>query len=76
MAMPLVHRRIGREAVEVAVALDVPDPDALAAGQHDVERLVVVGAEFSLDIEEVLEFVGHVGGSPLCTHVISCQQPT
>jgi len=42
VAVPLVDRRVGREAVHVALALDVPDPDALAALEHHVERVVVV----------------------------------
>ncbi|MEY9791490.1 hypothetical protein ABIE77_006049 [Sinorhizobium fredii] len=51
VAMALVDGRIGRQTVQIAVALDVPDEDAFAARQHDVERLVVVGAEqmFGLD---------------------------
>ena len=45
MAVALVDRRIGRQAVEIALALDVPDVDAFAARQHDIERLVVLGAK-------------------------------
>jgi hypothetical protein len=30
-----------------------------------------MGAEFSLDIEEILQALGHVGGWPVCTHLIS-----
>ena len=53
VAVALVHGGVGREAVEVALAVDVPDPDALAADQHDVERLVVVRAETGLDRDQV-----------------------
>src|SRR3546814_17530922 len=42
VAMALVDRRIGGQAVHVAVAVDVPQPHALAARQDDVEQLVVV----------------------------------
>ena len=54
MAMALVDRRIGGQAVEVALALDVPDPDALAARQDHVERLVVVRAEPVLGRNEIV----------------------
>ena len=54
MAMALVDRGIGRQAVEVAVAVDVPDPDALAARQDHVERLVVVRAEPMLGRDEIV----------------------
>ena len=60
VAMPLVHRRIGGEAVEVAVALDVGDPGPLAFGQHHVERLVVRRAEAGLEVDQSggIEHVG------------------
>ena len=45
MAVALVDGRVGGEAVEIAVAVDVPHPDAAAAAQHHVERLVVVRAK-------------------------------
>ena len=54
VAVALVDGRIGRQAVEVALAVDVPDPDALAAGQHDVERLVVGGAVLLFQRDVVL----------------------
>ena len=44
VAVTLVHRRVGREAVHVAVALDVPNPDALPAREHHVERFVIARA--------------------------------
>jgi hypothetical protein len=54
MAVALVERGVGRQAVEVALALVVPDPHAAAAHQHHVERLVVVGPERGLDRDQVL----------------------
>ena len=48
VAVALVDGGVGRKAVEVAVAVDVPHPDAAPAAQHDVERLVVVRAEAPL----------------------------
>ena len=52
VTVPLVDRRIGREAVEVAIALDVPDPGALATLDDDVERMVVVSAVLLLEFDE------------------------
>ncbi len=54
MAMPLVHRRIGRQAIEVAFSLDVIYPHALGALDHNIERMVVVGAKLVLQFDEVL----------------------
>src|SRR3546814_2109601 len=68
MAVAVVHRRIGGQAVEIAVAVDVGDPDALALGQHHVERLVVVGAEPALDIDEIGGVERH--GWPLLSGVV------
>ena len=53
MAMALVHRRVGGEAIEIAVALGVPHEHALAARQHDAERLVVLGAEARFRRDEI-----------------------
>ena len=52
VAVALVDRRVGGEAVEVAAALDVGHPGALALGQHDVEGLVVVRAEAGLEVDQ------------------------
>ncbi len=52
VAVPLVHRRIGREAVEVAPALHVPDIDPLASGQDHVQGLVVPGPEAGLQVDQ------------------------
>ena len=53
MAVALVHRRIGGEAIEIAVALRIPHPDAFAARQNDAERLVVPGAEARFRRDEI-----------------------
>ena len=53
MAVPLVDRRIRGEAVEVALAVDVVHPHALGALDDDVERVVVVGAVFVLELDVV-----------------------
>ncbi|EGE56146.1 hypothetical protein RHECNPAF_7500118 [Rhizobium etli CNPAF512] len=45
MAMALVDRGIGREAIKITVAVGIPDINTFAARQHNVERLVIVGAE-------------------------------
>jgi len=41
MAVALVYRGVGREAVHVPVAVDIPDPDPLPSGEHHIERLIV-----------------------------------
>ena len=48
VAMPLIDRRIGRQTIEVAPAVDVPEPDAEATGEYDIERLVIARAVFAL----------------------------
>jgi hypothetical protein len=42
MTMALVDRRIGRQAIQVFLPLDVPDPRALRLGDDDVKRFIVV----------------------------------
>ena len=41
---PKLMRRVGREHVQVAAAVDVGDPGALGLGDHDRQRVVVVRA--------------------------------
>jgi hypothetical protein len=53
VAVALVDRRVGGEEVHVLAALDVPHPDALGAGDDDVERVVVVGAVALLEGDEL-----------------------
>src|SRR6267154_3823920 len=63
MAVALVHRRIGREAIEITVALRIPHPDAFAARQNDAERLVIVRAKARFRRDEIIERWTHL--SPL-----------
>lgn len=42
VAMPLVHRRVGGEHVDVLLALDVPDLRALSAVDDDGKWVVAV----------------------------------
>ena len=49
VAMPLIDRRIGRQTIEVAAAVNVPEPDAEATGEYDIERLVITRAVFALE---------------------------
>ena len=42
--MALIHRGIGGEAIEIALPFHVEYPDAFAALDHDVERMIIVGA--------------------------------
>ncbi len=49
VAVALVDGRIGRQAVEVAAAVHVVEPDAAAARDHDVQRMVVVRAQLVFD---------------------------
>src|SRR6516225_147581 len=48
VTMPLIDRRICRQTIEVAPAVDIPNPDAMATGEHDIERLVIVRAVLAL----------------------------
>src|SRR6516164_8640742 len=48
VAVPLIDRRIRRQTIEVAAAVDIPNPDAEAAGQHYFKRLVVARAVLAL----------------------------
>ncbi len=59
MAVSLVDRRVGGEKVQVALSVDVPDPDALAAGDDDLERMVVMGTVALLERDQ---FLGGEGG--------------
>src|SRR6266404_5971278 len=54
MAVTLIDRRIGGEAVEVTLALRIPHPDALAARQNDADRLVVIGAKAPFPRDEII----------------------
>jgi hypothetical protein len=68
MAMSLIDRRVGGEEVQIAVPFDVPDPDAFAAGDDDLERMIVVRAVLFFERDQVLrgerggggESVGHL----------------
>lgn len=44
MAMPNVHRGVRADAVEIPLARNVPEPDALGPFDHEVERSVIPGA--------------------------------
>ena len=52
MAVALVDRRVRGEAIEVSPTVDIPYPAPFSSGQHDVQRLVVVGAEPQLAGDE------------------------
>jgi hypothetical protein len=54
MAVSLIDRGICRQAVKVLVAVYVPDPDTLTAGEDDVERVVVVGTALLLQSDVFL----------------------
>ena len=63
MAVSLVHRRIRRQAIEIALAFDVVDPNAFGALDDDVERMIVVSAKLLFEFDEFLS----VGGFELRT---------
>ena len=44
MSVAEVERGVGRQQVEVPLAIDVGDPGTLAVGEHDGQWVVVVGA--------------------------------
>ena len=57
MAVALVHGRICRQAIQIALIVHVVDPDAFGALDNDVERFVIVRAEFFFEVHQVLRFV-------------------
>jgi hypothetical protein len=65
MAVALVHRRICREAIEITVALRIPQPDAFAARQNDAERLVVLGAKARFHRDEISGWWTHLSSLQL-----------
>ena len=52
IGMPEAHRGVRAHEVEVAAAVDVGDPGALAVRQHDRQRIVVARAERPLAGDE------------------------
>jgi hypothetical protein len=44
MGMPLIHRRIGRQKIEIALALYIPNIDSFASFEDNRKWMVVVGA--------------------------------
>src|SRR6185312_16320660 len=65
MAVALIHRGIGGEAIEVAMSLRIPNKDALAARQNDAERLVVPGAKARFPRDEISNRWIHVSSLQL-----------
>jgi hypothetical protein len=63
VAVALVDGRVSRQTVEIAAALDIPDPDALAPFEDDVDRLIVVGAEPVLELDQLCSAHGDVTAS-------------
>ena len=41
MAVPLIDRRVGRKTIEITAAIDIPNPNAEATGEHHIEWRVV-----------------------------------
>jgi len=50
----LVHRGIRRQAIEVALALDVIHPDAFRALDDYVEGMIVVSSIFVFEFNEII----------------------
>jgi hypothetical protein len=65
MAVALIHRGIGGEAIEVAMALRIPNKDALAARQNDAERFVVPGAKARFPRDKISDRWIHVSSLQL-----------
>jgi hypothetical protein len=49
MAMALIESRVRRQAIQIALALRIPDPHTFTARQSYVERLVIARTESSFD---------------------------
>lgn len=54
VTVALIHRGVRRETIEIAFSFVVIDPHALAALDHHVERMVIVGAVEVFEIDEIL----------------------
>jgi hypothetical protein len=54
MAMPLVHRRIRRQAIEVALTFYVINPNSLSTRDDHIEGMIVVGSEAVFELDEFL----------------------
>ena len=54
MAVALVQGRIRRQAIEISLAVRVPDPHAFAAHQHDIQRLVIVRPEAGFEVDQAM----------------------
>src|SRR5207249_12174854 len=65
MAVALIHRGIGGEAIEVAMALRIPNKDALAPRPNDAERFVVLGAKARFPRDEISDRWIHVSSLQL-----------
>jgi len=53
MAMALVDCRISRKAIEIAPAFDIPYICAFAAGEDNVQRLIVLRAEPDFGCDQI-----------------------
>lgn len=51
MAMALVDRTVGRKEVDVVLSFRIPHVDALCAGEHHGEGVVVMGRILVLDLD-------------------------
>jgi len=61
----VIHCGIGGEAIEVAMALRIPNKDALAPRQNDAERFVVLGAKARFPRDEISDRWIHVSSLQL-----------
>ena len=53
MAVSLVDRGIGSQAIQIAIAFHVVNPHALGAFDDDVERMIVVSSVLLFELDEV-----------------------
>ncbi len=53
MAVSLVDRGVGGQAIEIALALDVIDPNTLGALDDHIERMIVMGAVLVFEFDEI-----------------------
>lgn len=85
--MALVYGAIGREEVDVVVALGVPDVDARCAGEDDRKRVVVVSGELVLGVDGTLgrgrvvsggtsSAIDCLAGGLVCVGSHGCDMPT
>jgi hypothetical protein len=74
VVVPLGHRPVAGQEVQVAVALDVPDIGPVGPGADQVERMVIVSPVTGFLIDEAAR-QGRVDGHEMIPHGLAMRSP-